>query len=117
MKPEEIVTLLNQHRFRGRDEEDYQEAIESILCQLDIPYLREEDLSPRDRIDFLLGSTGVEVKTKGSPNAITRQLARYARSERIENLVLVSSQIRLLQVPDTILNVPITTVALRGGML
>lgn len=117
MVPDEIVDLLNRHRFRGRDEEDYQDVIESVLVQSQVPYLREEDLSATDRIDFLLGSTGVEVKTKGSPSAITRQLSRYARSERINHLVLVSSRVRLLQVPEVIHGVPVTTLALRGGML
>lgn len=118
MTPEEIITVLDQHRFRGMTEEHFQDAIDAILTDSDAEYLREERLSPRDRIDFLVGETGIEVKINGSPSEIIRQLGRYAASERIATLILASSRIRLIQdIPTTIHGVPVHAIALRGGFL
>lgn len=118
MAPDEIVALLNQHRFRGMTEEHFQDAIDAILAGSHVGYAREERLTPRDRIDFLVGETGIEVKINGSPSEIVRQLGRYAASERVTALILASSRIRLIQgIPATIHGVPVHAVALRGGFL
>lgn len=118
MAPEEIIALLDQHRFRGMTEEDFQDAIETILTTSDITHIREERLTPRDRIDFMVGETGIEVKINGSSSEIIRQLGRYAAHERVTTLILASSRIRLIQgIPATIHGVPVHAVALRGGFL
>lgn len=118
MTPEQIVTLLERHRFRGMTEEHFQDGIEAILEEAGITYQREERLTPRDRIDFLVGETGIEVKINGSPSEIIRQLGRYAAHEHITALVLASSRIRLIRgIPATIHGVPVIPVALRGGFL
>ena len=117
MSTEQVVALLDQYQFRGKDEYDYQTAIETILEAAGAGVLREERLGPHDRIDFLIGSVGVEVKTKGTVPGIIRQLGRYAKSDRVDDLILASSQIRLLALPPAIHGVPITPVLLRGSVL
>ena len=48
-------------------------------------------LSAADRIDFLVGRVGVEVKIGQPRRQILRQLERYAGSDRLDELLLVSS--------------------------
>ena len=43
-------------------------------------------------IDFLAGDVGIEVKIKGSAADAFRQLKRYAESDRIGSLILVTSK-------------------------
>ena len=45
------------------------------------------------RIDYLVGSVGVEIKKgKPKPATLVAQLQRYAQSEQIESLIVVSWQ-------------------------
>ncbi|MBW7932138.1 MAG: hypothetical protein H3C62_00725 [Gemmatimonadaceae bacterium] len=56
-----------------------------------VPFEREAALAPGCRIDFLVGgSIGVELK-KGKPNAeaVRLQLARYARTGRLTDVILL----------------------------
>lgn len=48
-----------------------------------------------DRIDFMVGKVGLELKIKGSWPEVARQLDRYAASADIGALVLVTSRRRL----------------------
>lgn len=43
-------------------------------------------------IDFVVDTTGVEVKLKGQPAAIERQMKRYAAEPGIDGLVLVTAK-------------------------
>lgn len=112
-----IARMFSAARFTGRAEIDYQNAVQDLLAAAGMPHLREARLSPRDRVDFLVGSVGVEVKVDGSRPDIIRQLARYAESPAVSTLVLASSQIRLLKnIPTQVHGVPLKAVALRGGL-
>jgi hypothetical protein len=62
--------------------------IEGFTCNLE----REVELAPGDRIDFLLGGVGLELKVQGGPNEIARQLFRYSASARVLELVLFSTR-------------------------
>lgn len=66
----------------------------SIFVALDFMFCdpeREVCLNVADRIDFLVGNVGVEVKVKGAVGEVTRQLFRYAKSDRISSLLLVTT--------------------------
>lgn len=62
------------------------DALESdgIICEAEVR------LTPKDRIDLLAGTVGIEVKVAGSRRDVARQLERYAASDRIEALVLAT---------------------------
>ena len=94
-----------------------QDAIERLLQRSGIDYVREHLLNARDRIDFLVGDIGIEVKVQGSTASVERQLARYAEHECIAHLILVTSKVRHTQVPPSIGGKPVTTFALWGAIL
>jgi hypothetical protein len=114
-----VTDLLSSYRFSGRNEEDYQDAVEDVLVKQGVQYEREVWLTPRDRIDFLVEpGWGVEVKVDGSRSEHLRQLGRYATSERVQGLVLASSRLALLaDIPPAIHDVPLRTLHLRGRLM
>lgn len=115
----EVTALLRGFRFRGRSETDYQETIESIFKDREVAFEREVWLTPKDRIDFVLeGGLGIEVKVDDTRARIIRQLGRYAQSEKVSSLLLVSSRQTLVAgIPQEILGVSVRTLALRGAVL
>ena len=67
----------NAHSNPGRLERATAEhvlIIDAILAGSHVGYAREERLTPRDRIDFLVGETGIEVKIK--PSGVRRPFRR-----------------------------------------
>ena len=88
---EEISTLITRTRFRFTDERQLQDEMENLFIAHNVPYIREFGLSSTDRIDFLCGHIGVEVKIKSSMPAVQRQLWRYASDLRINALILVTT--------------------------
>ena len=79
---------------------------------------REVRLSASDRIDALVGpqGVGVEFKVDGARSAVIRQLGRYAKSERVAALLLVTTRTKhLIEAPD-VLGKPLVVCNL-GGVL
>ena len=94
------LCLLLERSLRGLgDESRVQAAIEALLKRQGIEHQREFVLSPKDRIDFLVGRVGLEVKVAGGRGAVVRQLERYAKHDCIESLVLVTTKSTLARVP------------------
>lgn len=118
MKAAELSDLLARYRISGMSEAVVQKQIERVLTQEGVEFCREVEIAPGDRIDFMVGTVGVEVKTKGTRSQIIRQLARYVRNERVEEIILAASSRRILvSVPDEITGMPITKHLLQGGLL
>jgi hypothetical protein len=86
----------------SRTEAAMQDALEVELKKTGMGFEREVKLSKTDRIDFLIGNVGVEMKVKGSFVSVVRQLQRYARSSRISELVLFTSRPKLTLMPESI---------------
>lgn len=99
--------LLGLYQVRHQTEEDLQCAIASALISSSVPFEREAKLSPTDRIDFLVGEVGIEVKIKGSPTEVARQLNRYVQSEKIQSLLLVTSKATHRALPSELNGKPI----------
>lgn len=91
-----ICEAVRSHRFTYSSELELHDRLATLFDDtgFTVPVLREVDLSPRDRIDFLIGTVGVEVKIGGTWQAAARQLQRYAASPVVEHLVLVTSRVR-----------------------
>jgi len=117
MSPADLVLLLGSYRFDTSTERVLQDGIAQALHNSGVPFVREVRLSQRDRIDFMVGRIGVEVKIGGSFSALARQLYRYAESAKLDALVLVSSRVRLGHLPEMILGKSVVTCCLLGSLL
>jgi hypothetical protein len=96
---EEIVAVLVASRFAAAPEVELQNAIALALGEAGIAFEREVVLGPGDRIDFLVGDVGIEVKVDGSLSDVTRCLHRYLGSERVSAVVLATTRFRHRAVP------------------
>lgn len=115
-----VVASLGRRRFPITREEDTQEGIAETLDRFGILYERERRLSVSERIDFYLPDhrIGLEVKVAGSPVGVIRQLQRYAASDEVALLMLVTSRGALGRaVPETLLGKPVVVVELWRSML
>jgi hypothetical protein len=116
----QLVELLTQYRYVLGSEFEFQAGLARVLGEIGIYYLPEYDLG-RDygRIDFYLPAfeAGLELKVKGSPSAVARQLYRYAACPEIAALVLVSGRSQLSRLPSCINGKPLLTAQLWWGQI
>lgn len=111
-----LRSVLLKGRLPAPSEAILQEAIAATFTAAGIPFEREVCLSKKDRIDFLCEEgIGIEVKVDGGISDVTRQLHRYAQSERITRLVLVSTRMRLLTIPRELNGKHVEFIHLAGG--
>lgn len=111
-----IEAAVRLWSFRFQDEDELQVALAYVLTRSGFDVQREVVLGPRNRVDLLIGRTGVEVKVKGTKAEVVRQLTRYARSDLIDDLVLVSPLSRHWQMPATVGGKPLLVVRLACWM-
>ncbi len=116
-----VVAGLTRTRFRYVDEIELHAGIAAMLNEIGVPTgpeHREVVLSPRDRIDFLLASgIGIEVKVAGRPGDVWRQLRRYAESDRVRALLLITTRARhVTGVPTSLNDKTMAFHVLRGGL-
>jgi len=118
LAPVAIVNLVLKTKFSFGNELDVQDGLAELFTRNRVPFEREVVLSPADRIDFLLeNGLGVEVKIDRSLTSVTRQLFRYAKDDRIQSLLLVTSRVRLLNMPSMLCGKPVLTVELLRSVL
>jgi hypothetical protein len=72
--------------------------------------IREAELGPKDRVDFLVGRVAVEIKVDGSSMEVTRQLRRYLEHEKVDSLMLITTKRKHLTVPLTLAGKPIQAI-------
>jgi hypothetical protein len=115
----EIAEALRRFGFRYKDERQLQGGIAEALGKLGVANMPEFRLSPTARVDFyvLEGQVGIEVKTADSQggaslSAVTRQLWRYAKSDKISALILVTTRSKHMDLPSEILGKPVHVVYL-----
>lgn len=89
---DELFQSLAGYKLPFGVEQRLQDALEAVLIDLGITFEREVTLRKGDRIDFLVGSIGIECKVDGSMNTVASQLLRYAESDRISGLILVTTR-------------------------
>jgi len=88
---ERLISLIGSARLDLSTEGAVQRGMARLFEEERVAYEAEVVLAPSDRIDFLIGRVGVEVKIGHPRRAILRQLERYAKSDRVDTLLLVSS--------------------------
>lgn len=95
---DQIAVLIGEYKYLTGTEAEFQNGLARVLEDNRIEHRREYDLGGAyGRIDFFLPeqATGIELKVKGSPSSVLRQLHRYAQCPEIRSLLLVTSRVRL----------------------
>lgn len=97
----QVLDLLAELRLPLEDEKRLQAELGEALESAGISFSREHELSPRDRVDFMLaGNVAVECKLRAGKRQIYRQLRRYAESPRVSALLLITNT--AMGLPSTI---------------
>lgn len=105
----DLSATLSRIRFRGDNEKALQDGIAATLTGHGHHVETEVSIGPGERIDLTVGRVGIETKTRGSSQAVARQLERYARTGMFDHLILVTSIRRhRIELPDRIAGIPIT---------
>lgn len=90
----DVLAALRCYEFRYANEDDLQVGVAAALELAGFDVEREVRLAPGDRIDMLVDAVGIEVKVAGTTASAARQCARYLRSSRVDELILVTSRAR-----------------------
>lgn len=113
-----VKELLQGHKLIMSDEKQLQVQIMGILgAAPGFPFfVREYNLGSAGIIDFLVtGGVGIEVKIKGSPMAIHRQLKRYALHAEVNEIILITG--KTMTLPATIEGKPSNFIQLSKSWL
>jgi hypothetical protein len=114
----QVLEALDGFRFTYDNEIELQSAIALAFADRHVPYEREARLGADLKIDFLIpGGIGVEVKIKGSPSEVARQLLAYANRPEIACLVLVTARAALSRLPAMLLGKKLYVVPLWRSFL
>lgn len=111
-----VCAALTRFRYAYPDESGLQAALSEALSAAEIPVTREVQLTARDRIDILCGRIGIEVKTAGTAIAAYRQCQRYAHSDALDALVLLTTRVDHATLPTTVGGKPLRVVLLNGAL-
>lgn len=116
-----LAATLPQYRLAYGDEIRLHAQLEDVITRAlpDEPLVREHSLGAAGRIDFYLPALrlGLEVKVKGGPSAVQRQLQRYLAARDIAQLVLITSRPYLARLAGTLPADRFTVIRLREGHL
>jgi hypothetical protein len=89
---DDVVAALTSVRYHVSQEGPLHDAIARVLASNGIEAEHEVKLGPRERIDFLVGDVGIEIKMRGTVSKIAAQLWRYAKSPRVRVLLLATTR-------------------------
>ena len=117
MTSSDICKALYKAKYHYKHEKDLQEGVKLLLTNIGLNFIPEFSLTSRDRIDFLVGDIGIECKSDDSSGgtslaSVTRQLYRYAQSDSICALILLTTMSKHRNLPETINNKPLYVVHL-----
>jgi F0F1-type ATP synthase delta subunit len=112
----DLAKLIRNTVFRFSDEAALQDGIEVLLQRHGLDYRREMILSPQDRIDFMVGDIGIEVKVASPLSSVQRQLFRYAKDQRVKSLILVTTRAMHKQCPEELLGKSVEVVHLLASI-
>ena len=121
MTADELAAALVNFRFRYKDEKELQAGVAQCLAVLGLPFIPEYSLNTKDRVDFLLvpDGIGIECKTDDSRggaglSSVTRQLWRYAKSDEVKAIILITTRSKHRDLPSEILGKPLFVVYLNS---
>jgi hypothetical protein len=103
--------------LRYTTERELQDALAVLFAAGGLEADRERPLGVADRPDFLAaGGVAVEVKVKGSPAELARQIRRYAAYPAVTGIVVVTNRARHRGMPAEIDGKPVQVVFLSAGV-
>ena len=110
--PERIIAALRELRSPfALYEQDIHQAVARRLTDAGLPFLHEKHLAPGCRIDFWCEGVGIEIKKgKPRPAALLEQLRRYAVSDEIAALVVLTQ--RSVRLPASVCGKPLVQITL-----
>jgi hypothetical protein len=111
---QDIAATIRTARFSYADEHDLQAGISEALTDVGISFQREVRMGTRDRIDFLVGTVGIEIKVASNVESVLRQLHRYAEWPTIDKLILITTRATHLSLPRIIGNKPVEVIFMGG---
>lgn len=109
----QVLTALSRYRLPVSVEKAMQDAVERTLRAEGLAFKREVTRGA-DRIDFLVGTVGIELKVKGSAGDVLRQLERYALWPDVSELVLLTSKGAHRAIPRVVGGKPLSIYIPRG---
>ncbi len=109
----QVRDALARYRMPVSVERELQDSVERALRAEKLAFKREVTRGA-DRIDFVVGSVGVELKVKGAVTEVHRQLERYAAWEELTELLLVTTRGHHLAMPNSIGGKPVLVHMVRG---
>lgn len=115
MTAKDLCKSLGAYRFNYAHETDLQQGIQKALETEHIEFTPEVVLSAHDRIDFMVGRVGIEVKVGHPLASVMRQIHRYAQSEKVDELLLITNRCRHLHLPESINGKPVEVLFLSWG--
>lgn len=88
------------------------EDLRDALSKAGVPFKHEAQLA-NGRVDIRVETIAVELKVKGSPMSVLRQLARYGKDPTVETVILVTTSRKIsLAMPPKIGGKPLYVVYL-----
>jgi hypothetical protein len=92
LETSDLLSILRTIRCATDSESELSSLVFARLVNASLVFRAEVWLNDSDRIDYLVGRVGVELKVKGAVNSVARQLQRYAQSDQIDELILVTTK-------------------------
>jgi hypothetical protein len=109
-----IEAAVRRGRYSYSQETELHLGLEAAMRAAGLTPTPEVALNRRDRIDFLVGRCGVEVKIKGTRDALHRQVMRYAESPLVDELLVITTVIAHRGLPATIGGKPLSVLVIGG---
>lgn len=109
----QVRDALARYRMPVSVERELQDSVERALRAEKLEFRREVTRGA-DRIDFVVGSVGVELKVKGSVSEVSRQLERYALWPELTELLLVTTRGSHLALPPIVGGKPLVIHIAKG---
>lgn len=114
MTADDIVALIERHRYTVTCELELHEAIAEVLRKAGLTFEREVRLSPGSRPDFMVGPLALEAKVASYTGPVLRQVTRYLQHQQVAGVVLVTT-CRRHRLPPTVLGKPARVALARGA--
>lgn len=98
----EIQKSLKNTRLNLSDEKLLQNDIAKALEKNNLSFKREVKLDEKNTVDFMIDNLAIEIKiaSKVSAMSIYRQIERYAKNEKVEAILLMTS--KTIRLPEKI---------------
>lgn len=110
-----IAEAIGKKKLLYNNEMELQELLAQRFTDAEIKFEREYRLTKKERVDFLIDCTAVEIKMKAPAAQIMRQLMRYAIVPAIDSVIIIVP--RPMSLPPTFANKPIYCVAIWRNLI